>query len=246
MSTSNTSRTLLLSPGAHANSSTGAWGFEPFPSNLTFVNGTLKNGTVINGNVYNGSVINGTTIILTLGTSAIGSIQLSSFVYLIMSCIIVILMLCSTLSLIRASTGDTVREHSVPQPTYSERMLQKDLQICYPKAPQITPQRSYPELADSMPNDRSSTKELEWCKRLLRGKYSLDCQIVNLRHVYAPNRHIVDGMKARSEGAVQDLRGINNAWISARDQWSEEEWALVTQISMRISAIENRTERNER
>jgi hypothetical protein len=243
MSASGTTIKALLSPGSHANSSASGWGFGPLPPNITFVNGTM-NGTIISGRLYNGSdssiMTNDTIIIHTLNSNTIGSVSLSSFIYIIMSCIIIIAMLPNGLLLIRAASNHNRVHNSATHPTYTERMFQKDLQRCYPATPLTRPQPSYPELVDKMINGRISHKDIEWCKTLLRGKYALDCQTLGLRHVYKSNRRIVDGMEARSAGAVQELHGIANTWMSAKDQWSAEEWELVKQICRRIFAIEDR------
>jgi hypothetical protein len=231
------------SPGTHANSSADEWGFEALPSNVTFVNATM-NGTIVNGRLSNGSdssiMSNDTTIVHTLNSNNIGSVSLISFIYIIMSCVIILAMLPSGLLLIRTATKSQGSHGSATHSTYTERMFKRDLQECYPEAPPKTLKPSYPELLDEKTNGQNPHIDIEWCKTLLRGKYSLDLQALSLQHVRKEDRRVVESMEARSAGAVQELHVIAEKWMEARDQWTAEEWVLVQKICQRISAIGNR------
>jgi hypothetical protein len=239
MSASSGIQNISLSAGDAANATTGEWRFEPLPSNLTFVNGTLKNGTLVNGMIYNGSAINGTIIIERLSSTTVGSVQLASFIYIIMSILIVLMMLPNSVKWIRAASGHSHRFLPlVATPEFRESLFRSQISAYYPSAIVINPVDSYAEAVAHKPTSSVTPEELRKCRQLLRGKYSLDCQIVNLRHVFEPNRHIVEGMKKRSNGACYDLKRMVSGWMQAQGQWSAEEWELVKKISERVSSIQ--------
>jgi hypothetical protein len=230
MSAPGSLQNVSFSAGDAVNATTEAWRFEPLKSNFTFANGTLEGA--ING------TINGTTIINTLSSTTVGSIQLASFIYIIMSVVIIVMLLPCSVKWIQAASGGGHRfVPLVAMPEFPERIFKSQLRRYYPPLPDAKPIDSYAEAVDHTPTGVVTPEELRKCRKLLRGKYSLDCQIFNLRHVYEPNRHIVENMKRRSDGACSDLHRMVSGWKQARDQWSAEERKLLTEISERISSI---------
>ena len=234
MSSSTKVPRALPSPGQLANSSAEGRGFEPLPNNVTFVNATM-NGTLINGRLYNTSdssiFFNGTTIIHTMDSNMIGSVSLFSFIYIIMSCVIIIGMLPNGIRIIRAALRPTSAYGFAGRPKYTEAKFSGDMKSFYPEPPKNPPQPSYPELVDKH-------ADVKWCKTLLRGKYTLDCQATSAD--YMPSRDVVvfDRLRARSEGAVQELHAMASTWMRERDRWTNDEWNLVTRICERLSTIE--------
>jgi len=221
------------------NTTTGDFRFESLPSNLTFINGTLNNGTFVNGRIYNGSAINGTTVIERLSLTAVGSVPLASFIYIIMSVVIILMLLPSAIKWIQAASGENHRYMPfVATSTFPEKVFRSQLLRSYPPVPHTKPLDSYAEEVNRTPSGLVTAEKLRKFRELLRRKYSLDCEIVNLRYVYEANRHIVEGMKKRSDGAVYDLQRMVKDWVQAKEQWSEDERALVEKIDKRISSIQ--------
>jgi hypothetical protein len=239
MSISEANKNISLSAIDAANATTEAWRFDPFPANLTFVNGTLKNGTLIHGIIYNGSAINGTTIIERHVLTSIGSIQLASFIYLIMSMVIVLAMLPGSVKWIQAASGHYHRfEPTVSTPEYPERIFTGQLMRYYPPLSDTDPPPSYAEVVNHTPSGSVTPEELRKGRQLLRAKYSLDCQIIGLKHVFESDRHIVEKATRQSQGAYSDLQRMAAGWVNARNQWTAEEFRLVTEISNRITNIQ--------
>jgi len=239
MSISEANKNISQSAVDAENATTEAWRFDPFPANLTFVNGTLKNGTLINGNVYNGSAINGTTIIERYVLASIGSIQLASFIYLMVSMVVIFAMIPGFIKWIQAASGNHHRfEPTVSTPEYPEKIFTKQLMEYYPPRPGTNPPPSYAEAVNHTPSGSVTPEELRKCRQLLRAKYSLDCQIINLKHVFESDRHIVETATRQSQGAYSDLQRMVAGWVNARNQWSAEEFRLVTKISNRITNMQ--------
>lgn len=220
-------RNVSFSAGLAVNATTEQWGFEPLPSNLTFVNGTLKDA--VNG------TINGTIIIERMSNTTIGSIQLTAFIYILMSGLIILMMLPGSIEWIQAATGQDHRfTPSITTPDFPERLFLRQIHRYYPAAPDFEPLNSYAEVVNHTPTGIISAAELRRGRALLRAKYALECDILNLRHVYEPSRHILEEKKKQAEGARQELGRLVQEWLRAKDQWTVEEWELVVEISKRI------------
>src|ERR1700761_118019 len=77
------------------NATTPTWRLIPFPAQWIFINGTLPNNTIVNGHQFNGSAssLNNIVVVRWREVSSIGTLPLTSFVYLIISVAVVLALL---------------------------------------------------------------------------------------------------------------------------------------------------------
>ena len=224
-------KNVSLSGGREVNAMAKQWGFERLPSNLTFVNGSLEDA--VNG------TINGTTIVEILSTTNVGSISLTSFIYIIISCLVFVMMVPGSVRWIRAARTQHHRFiPSVTRADFPERQFLQQVRRHYPAAPAVRPVSSYAEAVDHIPSGLVSAEELRKGRALLRAKYALECDVLNYRHVFQANQHIVDKKRRQADGAQHELGRLVYHWLQARHQWSAEEWELVVKISQMIPHVE--------
>ncbi|KAF4631943.1 hypothetical protein G7Y89_g6187 [Cudoniella acicularis] len=214
------------------NSTTEEWGLDPLPAaNITFINGTLTNGTLINGKVFNGTIINGTTIVERTQPTTIGTVPLVSFIYMIMSILIIIFMTPKSIQWAKAAAGEPHRYAPDLRPGFlSHQEFVKRLHDRYPGEPATPPLPSY---AETVLRDKSKpigSEELRECRDLIRAKFALDVEAYNLRDVPASAQYIVAEKRARSRGALEDIRKRVVGWKAARSQWSDDEWHYIEAI----------------
>jgi hypothetical protein len=212
------------------NLTTSDWGFEPLPSNVTAINGTVpQNGTFINGDFQNKTIINGTYLIERTTPQNIGSVSLVSFIYMVMSLVIILLAAPDSIKWIKAANGE--RTTSSTLSITNERNFNAWVQKRYPQTPKIAPADSYAETVARVPDQAFTSKDLQDCIDLIRAKYSLDVQTHNLKDIYAANRPIVDDMRRQAAGALVDLKRMVEGWMAAgQENWSQEEWRLINEI----------------
>lgn len=216
-----------LTPVQFVNETTYEWRVNTLPTNLTVINGTLSNGTIINGKVYNGTEVNGTVIIERLQPSAIGSLSVVSFIYMIMTFLVIIIMALPVIKWIEAA---------VKQRLFTEKQFKNQLQRYYPP-PGIKLLRSYAETVSRHPNADCTSEGLWEFRELIREKYAMDVLIWTARFVGEKDLPLVEDRRRRSRGATHDMLKFVGRWVKARDQWSEEEWAKVNEIYVRIRGL---------
>jgi len=207
------------------NSSAGDWGVDPLPP-LTY----LKNGTF--------RAADNSTFTRT-HTTAVGSVALVSFIYMLMSLAIILVMVIKSVSWIRGASPSTkYKWEPEPRPGFlSARKFEAQLRRWYPRDASLQTMSFDETVAHSSGAQAQDVRE---CGELIRTKFRLDLKVYNLRDARVVDRPIVEDMRKRSEGAMADIRRATAGWNAARRQWSAEEWEVVKQIHEVVQALGTR------
>ncbi|KAH8676468.1 hypothetical protein BGZ60DRAFT_402680 [Tricladium varicosporioides] len=166
----------------------------------------------------------------------IGTVPLTSFIYMIMSILIICGMTFNFVKWTQAATGAPLKYAPVLRPgLLPERDFEKILEEYYPRDPDTPPTPAYAETIEHDTKKGISSQDLRECRELIRAKFALDVDVYNLQDVDEMHWSTVEDKVQRSKGAMIDIRKKINAWKTAKDQWTAVEWAMVEELHYRIS-----------
>jgi len=217
------------------------WRLGPLSSKWIYVNGSIPKNTYVNGHYYDGSInsINDTIIIQRKEIRNIGTLPLSTFVYLIVSIVVIMALLAmpSCRYIFRLLLGNDKRFGTDrTNGSLSEYAFDRQLREFYPP-PGADPLPSYPELVDyDASNDVTSTN-IRDCQSMIRKVYALKVDAYNARDVRRAHQDMVAGWKMQATAGLRDVQGTVERWAQRTD-WSTEEKRKVDEIRARILTIQ--------
>ena len=223
------------------NRTTSQYRVRPLPSNVFPVNAT---------NGKNVTAVPGQAVVALNQTTAIGSLPIVAFIYLIMSLAIILLM---TYPFARWTIDATVgrslngfgRSRQRARPL-SEREVQQRLERYYPRHGGASLLASYAETIEPEYGSGGdvTAADLKACRELMRSKYKLDVEIWNLGDVNVEFRSVVDDLKRRSDATLDEIQRIVSRWRGPRyaadvpgPRWTQDEEKLVREIQERVQSI---------
>jgi hypothetical protein len=232
--------TALAAVVRSINATTPAWRLGPLSSTWVFVTDSIPAYSYVNGYYYvdSHSAIGDTVIVQRKEIKGVGTLPLTSFVYLIISAfvILVLIALPNCRYIVRLLLGNDTR-FATDGTAISEFTFGRLVGAFYPRAPRREPLPSYPEVVDYESSREVSSSDVRECQSMIRRVYALKVKAFNARDVSHANRGIVDGWKVQATAGLKDLQSLADKWSQRRD-WSPEEREKVDLIRQRILAIQ--------
>ena len=223
------------------NATTPYWRLGPLPGEWLFYNGSSQQYSN-NGSSYwyyyqaNNSAEPLVWIKIN-NITHIGSLQLNSFVYLIISFVVFVLLLllpnCRYIT--RLLLGND-RRFGTSTASNSDYAFDRELKNLYPtEGPEPLP--SYPEVLHYHDSKAVRAQDIRECQSMIRKIYALKVDAYNARDVRRANMEIVAEWKMQASAGLRDVKSLVEKWDQRRD-WDDYERVKVTAIRQRILAIQ--------